>query len=323
MKSFTESQSLILKMAKVASTDTANVATLTSFWNDSIRTMCNIRGGKWWFLETTKDVATVASQRGYAIPAKIRKLMSLYVTVGTTVYTPTPIFDNNTWNKILAANYAVSDTPLFYYVQGHTVQMAPAPSSTAGTITMRGRLNLADLNVADTSVTVTTLANGGTAVTTSAGALVTMAGKYLRITADAAGAAAKGDGFWYEISSASPTTSITLVAPYQGVSLAAASAAATVGQMSPIPESYEMAPIYRSLALYAQINDPLHPNVAAGWWKLYDGGQEAGMSQTPAGLIGQMLENESETVEGNYISPNAIGNLDPNTPPQQELTGFS
>lgn len=322
MKSFTQSVSLLGTMSKVASTDTNNIALLTSLWNDSIKTMCNIRNGNWWFLETTKDVTYVASQRGYPIPAKIRKLMGIYVTVGTTVYTPTPVFDSNEWNRILAANLGEDDAPRFYYVQGRTVQIAPTPSSTAGTITMRGRLNIADLSVADASVTVTALANGGTAVTVSSGALVTMAGKYLRITADTTGAAAKGDGFWYEIASASPTATITLVAPYQGVTLAAASAAATVGEMTPFPEAYDMAPIYRALALYSQINDPLHPNVAAFWWKLYDGGQEAGLAPMVGGLIGQMLENEGETVEGAYTSPSGLGSIDPNDPPR-DLSGFT
>ncbi len=325
MKSYTESKALLGTMAKVASTDTNNIATLVQFWNDSIKTMCNIRGGKWWFLETTKDVATVASQQGYAIPAKIRKLMSIYVTVGTTVYRPTPVFNDNDWNQVLSANYGESDTPLFYYVQGRTVKIAPTPASTAGTITMRGRLAVKDLSIADyTTGNITTLANGGTAVTgsgTTWTAAMADGYRYIRITDS--DTALKGDGFWYPISEYTSATAITLGAPYQGTALAAASAAYTIGQMTPIPEAYDMAPIYRALALYTAINDPLHPSITNGWWKLYDGGQEAGLVQVPAGLIGQMLENEAETVEGAYVSPNGIQQVDPFGQTQQELTGFS
>jgi len=107
------------------------------------------------------------------------------------------------------------------------------------------------------------------------------------------------------------------------VTLTAASAAAVVGEMTPFPEAYDMAPIYRALALYSQINDPLHPNVSAFWWKLYDGGQEAGLSPMVGGLVGQMLENEGESVEGTgaYISPNGLLDVDANIPPR-DLSGF-
>lgn len=323
MKSFTESKALLCSITKVATTDTNNVTLLVQFLNDSIRTMCNIRGGKWWFLETTKDVATVASQRGYAIPAKIRKLMSLYVTVGTTVYQPTPVYDNNEWNSILAADLGEDDMPRYYYVQGRTVQIAPTPASTSGTITMRGRLAVKDLSIADyTTGTISTLANGGTAVTgsgTTFTAAMADGYRYLRITDS--DSALKGDGFWYPISAYTSATAITLGAPYQGTALAAASAAYTIGQMTPIPEAYDMAPIFRAAALYAQINDPLHPQVAVGWWRLYDGGQEAGLTNVPGGLIGQMIENESSTVEASYLSPNSIthNNLSDNT---AEITGI-
>ena len=328
MKSFTESKALLGTMAKVATTDTNNVALLVQLWNDSIRTICNIRGGKWWFLETT-ETATTSSSENVKIPATIRKLISVTVTVGDTIYRPTPVHDAGTWNQLLSANMGTSDKPIYWYRQGDDLLFVPSPSGATGTVTMRGRLNVADLSVADyTTGTVTSVTGAGAQVYPSvvgSGTTWTlpMAGRYMRITASATSALAKGDGRWYKIYRVDSATTLTLNQPYEGTTLAAAAAEYTIGQMSPLPEAYDMAPIYRALALYAQINDPLHPNVATGWWKLYDGGQEAGMSQTPTGLIGQMIENESETVEGSYISPNSLGNLDPNTPPQQELTGFS
>lgn len=320
MKSFTESVSLLNKMSKVPSADTTNTTFLTQLWNDSVRTFCSIRGGKWRFLETTTNVATVASQQGYAVPARTRKIIDLYITVGNIIYTPTPVYDPEAWNLILASRLASSDVPLFYYVQGNQVLIAPAPATSSNTITIRGRLNIRDLSIADASVTVTAVANGGTAVTVSSGALASMAGKYLKIANTSA--AGTGDGFWYEISSATPTTTITLVAPYQGTTLAAASATATVGEMTPIPDAYDIAPIYRALALFSQINDPTHPSVSQAWWKLYDGGQEIGLVQLPGGIVGQALQTEGETTEGAYIGPNRVRMVDPNIPPQN-LTGFT
>lgn len=323
MKSYTQSIALLNSMSGVPSADTTGTSLLSQFWNDSVRTFCGINGGKLRFLETTKTIATVASQEAYDVPARIRKVIDLYVTVGTTVYKPTPIFDPAAWSRILSAQLAASDVPMFYYVEGRQIRIQPNPSSTAGTITVRGRLNIRDRNAADATVTVSDVTNGGTAVTVSSGALAAMAGAYIRITKDAAFAANKGDGFWYEIESASPSTSITLVAPYEGTTLSGASASSTVAEMTPIPEAYDMGPIYRTLALYWSIKDPLHPERAKSWWKLYDGGQEAGFSQLPGGLVAQMLETEGETVEGTYISPSVIQDLDPNTPPQRNsITGF-
>lgn len=322
MKSYTESIALLNSMTKVPATDTTTTTLLAQLWNDSVKALCNIRGGKLRFLEDTKNITTIASTSTYPVPARFRKVIDIYVTVGTTVYRPTPIYDPEMWNRILAANLGTSDTPLYYYVHGRKFDIQPASSSTAGTITVRGRLAVPDQNVADQSVTVTDVATGGTAVTVSSGALASMAGKFLRITASTTGAASKGDGFWYEIDSATPTTTINLVAPYQGTTLSGASAAATVGQMTPIPEAYDNAPIYRTLALFYSINTPNDVAAINKWWKMYDGGQEAGLSALVGGLVGQMLENEGETTEGAYISPNAISNTDPNNPPRYPLTGF-
>lgn len=322
MKSFTEAKQLLGSMAKVASTDTNNINLLVQFFNDSVKTICNIRGGKWWFLETTETRDTVASQQAYPIPANIRKLMSVTVTVGDTVYTPTPVYDKGAWEQIIASNLGESDVPVAYYKQGNEVLFAPTPATSANTITYRGRLNVKDLSIADyTTGTITTVTSGSTTILGTATSWTTaMAGRYLRITD--ADADDKGDGFWYKISEVTSATTLTLEAPYEGTDISAGAANYIIGQMTPLPEAYDMAPIYRALALYSAINDPLHPNVATNWWKLYDGGQEAGLTSVVAGLVGQMIENESETVEGHYISPNGIGNTNPNDPPQYPLTGF-
>ena len=328
MRSFTESVALLQSMAKISTTDTNNTALITQFWNTSIRTICSMRNGAWWFLETTEDVATVASQSAYAIPATIRKVMSIYITVGSgstaVKYLPVPVFDDKTWDLILASRLASSDVARFYRVTGNgKIEIQPTPSTTDNTITVTGRLNVKDLSIADyTTGTVSSIANGGVAVVGSGTTwAASMAGRYIRITES--DTANKGDGLWYKILSSGSTTTITLFAPYEGTAIAAGAAAYKIGQMSPIPEAYEMAPIYRALATYAQINDPLHPAVAQGWWKLYDGGQEAGLIQgMPQGLVGQMLESEGGTVEGAFIAPNNINwPIDPNCPPYN-LTGF-
>lgn len=309
-------------MTKIPSTDTTTTALLVQLWNDSIRTMCNIRGGKLRFLETVNTVATVADQQAYQVPARVRKVIDLYITVGNNIYLPTPIYNPEQWNLILASRLGTSDVPLFYYVQDTQILIAPTPATSSNTITIRGRLNTRDLSIADyTTGTIVSVANGGTAVVGSGTTwTASMAGRYIKITdSDTAN---KGDGFWYEIASVGSATTLTLVAPYEGTSIAAGAAAYKIGQMTPLPDAYDMGPIYRALALFYQINDPLHPAFFNQYWKLYDGGQEAGLSNLPGGLVAQMLENEGETTEGAYISPNRVRMVDPNYPPQN-LTGFN
>lgn len=327
MKSLTVATALLNSMSKVPSTDTTNTTLLTQLWNDSVKAVCSIRSGKWWFLQTVTTIATVASQQSYAIPARVRKIIDIYVTVGSTVYTPQPVYSPEAWNSILSAQLGESDVPMFCFIQGNKILIAPTPASTAGTITVRGRKSIPDLTVDDDTVTVTAVTNGATAVTISSGGLVSMAGKYLRITALATGAANAGDGQWYEIASATSLgTAITLVAPYQGVTITAGTATATVADMTPIPEAYDMAPIYRTMALFTQINDPLHPVVSHMYWKLYDGGQEAGLSAMVGGLIGQMLESEGESTEGAYVAPfgSQLNNYygTPYYYPRQDASGF-
>tara|TARA_R100001530_G_scaffold100538_1_gene69904 strand:- start:18997 stop:19980 length:984 start_codon:yes stop_codon:yes gene_type:complete len=327
MKSLTTSVALLNSMTKVPAGDTTTTTLLTDLWNDSIKTICSIRSGKWWFLQTTTDITTVASQQNYAIPAGVRKLIDVYVTVGTSIYRPQPIYSPEAWNAILSAKLGESDVAQFYFVQGNEILIEPTPASNSNTITVRGRKSVPDLTVDDDTVTVTHIANGSTAVTISSGGLVSMAGKYLRITAPATGAADAGDGQWYEIASAPVAgTSIVLVAPYEGVTLSGATATATVAQMSPIPEAYDMAPIYRTLALFYQVNAPESPRIYNTYWKLYDGGQEAGLSTLVGGLIGQMLESEGESIEGAYVPP--IGSTDSLAygalwyEPRQDASGF-
>ena len=93
----------------------------TGYLNDSIRTICNLQGGKLRFLETTKDMDTVASQEGYQIPNKFRKLIDMYVYSGTgastdSLYTPEMVFDPVRWKQIKQARLGEEDGPEFAYV---------------------------------------------------------------------------------------------------------------------------------------------------------------------------------------------------------------
>ena len=62
-----------------------------------------------------------------------------------------------------------------------------------------------------------------------------------------------------------------------------------------------MAPIYRALAQYWDFKENMV--LSERYWLAYDGGQEIGKREIPAGIIGQMLEEAGETFDGHYIEP--------------------
>lgn len=311
MRSYTTLRNLYGKFTN--NTTTENLTNGDGYINDSIRTIATKRTGKWTWLESKKTLNTVANQTQYEIPNPIRKVVSLTITVGNMPYNPTPIYDPNAWNRIIESRLGTSDVPLFYYIYDGKVDIQPIPATSGNTISIRGRINLKDMSIADyVTGSIVSITNGATAVVGSGTTWTAdMVGRYIRITSTTA--ANGGDNEWYEIGSWTSATSIGLLKPYQGTSIAVGSATYTIGQMSPIPESYDILPVYRAAALYWVNSTQM--DKAKQYWMLYDGGKEAGYTNTIGGLMAQMLDEASATVEGAYISPNQIsGRFDPNNP---------
>jgi len=332
MLTYSQSVSTLQQMTKVSTSDTTNTALLTQFWNDSIRTICAINGGKWPFLETEEEAATVANQEYVEIPNNIRKVISYRYTDGTdpqtdSTFLPRMVFDPLAWEVILAGRLGTSNWPWFAYQRGSRLYFQPIPATTGNIVTIRGRLNVRDLSIADvTNVTVTTATNGSTALTVSGSMTADFVGRWIRITETSA--ANGGDGEWYQIGTFTNTTTIGLKKKYQGTSIVAGTAACTIGQVPVIPEAYQMAPIYRALAQWLQINDPLHNEKRINsYWRLYDGGVEAGLSKEYGGFIGQMMEESNESMEGAYVSPvfgtnDSLGQI-PYWYPWNQASGFN
>ena len=309
-------------------TEAGNLTLGDKFINDSIRTVCNLQGGRLRFLEATKDMTTVASQAFYQIPNGFRKLMSIVVwseaTTAGIPYTPEMIFDPTIWNKVQQLKLGQGSLPYYTYVENTRFAIYPVPSVTGNLITIRGRLSTRDLSIADiTTAKVVSIANGGVdMVISTTAATADWVGRYIKITETEA--ANGGDGFWYKIGAYVDATHITLEKPYEGSSIAAATAACTVGQGTVIPEAYDIAPVYRACALYYQQQKDLAQ--AKTYWMMYDGGMEAGYSNSYGGIIQQMLDNEGETEEGSYLAP--TGTTSPSqsgTPyyfPMSDASGF-
>lgn len=151
------------------------------------------------------------------------------------------------------------------------------------------------------TATITVAAVGGGSILTMATTAMTadFVGRWIRITQTSA--AGGGDGEWYEIGAYYSSTLISLRKPYQGTELSGATAACTIGFITFEPEIYQSAAIYRAIARYWQPKE--NTGLSDRYWKLYDGGVEAGFSQEVGGLVGQMLQEANMSMEGPYIQP--------------------
>lgn len=319
MISYTQALSNLQSFAKYNTNDTTANTLIMQLFNDSIRKVCVVRS--WWFLYFKKDISTVASQATYPVPVKMREIGEVYVTVGTTTYRPRPIYEQESWTRIKQANLGEADTFAFYTVNGNELEFSPTPATSSNTITIKGRMNVRDISLTDyTTGTITAVTNGGTTITGSGTSWnSSMIGRLIRITNTAT--VNNGDGLWYEISAVGSTTSLTIKEPYEGTTISGGSAAYTISEVMPIPEAWQMAPIYRTMALWSAINDPQHPAVANTWWKLFDGGEEAGLSRETGGILAQMKEVEGSIVADKYL-PSSYKDINPNIPPR-DITGFA
>lgn len=320
---------LLSTYATLTDDSTTNQVNGKQYLNDSIRSICNLHGGKLRFLEATKNMLTVSGQETYQIPNGFRKLMDLYIysgsgTASDTIYSPEMVFDAMKWKLIKQYRLGQSDVPYFTYVENTRYSILPVPSTTGNLIVLRGRLNTADLSISDYSTgTITSISNGATALL-GAGTTWTadMVGRYIQIPQTTA--AGGGDGFWYQIGSFTDATHIGLTKPYEGTSIATGTATYTIGQVPVVPEAYQIAIVYRAAALYWENKQDI--TKAKVYWLKYDGGNEAGYTEQYGGFIGQMIENEGETEEGSYIPPfgstNNIVSAVPYWFPWQQATGF-
>ena len=203
------------------------------------------------FLEKSVTMSTVASQQFYNLPFDYEKLINVTVTISSTVYTPKPCYSRVKWDELNTTTSITSDIPQEYFIFNGQLGFYPKPASaTTNAITFIFKRAVRDLSIADyTTGGIITAVNASTAlVGTGTTWTVSMAGRYLRITES--DTASKGDGFWYEISSSGTATTITLVKGYNGTAITSGNAAYTIGQVSILPETYQILPVYMAAELF-------------------------------------------------------------------------
>lgn len=191
------------------------------------------------------DAISGTSNMAYRLPENFNKLIYASVAVGSNNYRAQQIQDPSMWRDITFNITSTSDFLQFIFIKRGTLdrfEIYPPPSST-NTLTLFYTAMGKDLVAADyTEGTITTLANGGTAVTASGSTFTSsMAGRYFKINSD---------GEWYKIASFGTTTTLTLTSKYQGIAIAAGTEAYTIGQMPTTPEDLHILPVYYALWKY-------------------------------------------------------------------------
>lgn len=294
MKSFLELQSDYQNITE--NLTSANLTRGKKYINDTQRKVLAYL--EWPFLEMTGTRTTVASQNNYELPARMRKLTSVVVTVGSTKYRPKPVEDPTFWEYLQSLSTSSNNATQYFYPQGTEVLLYPTPSSAGNTITMRGRKRWKDLSLADyITGTIVTATNGDETIvgaTTAWTGRKPIGGQWIRIDQ------ITGDYEWYEIDSITSDTALELVKPYEGTSISSGTETYTIGEFSVIPSEYHDLLLWRACAIYFMQNEQ-DMTRAERFWRMYDGGVEAGLSKVIGGLLGIMIDEAGGKTEGMYM----------------------
>ena len=301
MKSYTN---LITELQDITGDSSSAQETIFARWINDTDKLVSAKA-PFLCVETTATKTTVASQEGYQIPNTIQRIRSVKVTLsGGTIYRPRPVEDPRYWEYLQSLQAGDSDATRLYMRQGNQILLWPEPATTGSTITIRGRRRLKDLSLADyTTGTITTATNADETITGSGTSWATgSVGNFIRINYTA------GDFQWYEIDSITDTTHLELVKPYEGTSIAGGSATYTIGEFSYIPGEFHPLLVYRPLAIYyAMLEDVAE---SERYWRLYDGGKEAGLSNMTGGLLKELMKEDLSRNEGVYVEPLKTEELD-------------
>lgn len=261
MLSYTSRRNLFVSLTNASDSATLTLADI--LMNASEKRILTKKS--WPFLERALTITTTASTQFKNLPALISKVSSVYVTVGSTRYTPIEASSRAFWDK-LNVNNITSDYPEYWFVFNGQLGLYPIPATSSNVITVNCRIMPKNLTIADyTTGGILTATNGSTSIVgTGTSWTSSMVGRWLNITES--DTANKGDGNWYEVESVTNSTTLVLKSAYQGTSIFSGNAAYTIGQMSLLPEGYHELPVYEAVRVYYA---SIQPDVNK--FKIYDG----------------------------------------------------
>lgn len=219
-------------------TDSSNQTLGATLINDGIRD-CIGRHQNYKFLETTFTETTVASQSDYQLPYDYGTMLAVKTKEGDYFDVLTQVKSRDDWNLLTDVDYE-SDYITHYYVNNRTISLFPTPATSGNDIVMYYKKRVKDIGTVDYTTGTISVTNGDATVTGSGTTFTAaMVGRYLKVDTD---------GFWYRIASFTSTTSIELEDEYQGATSAGASY--TIGEMSVLPDDFDVAPAYYAAMIY-------------------------------------------------------------------------
>ena len=196
---------------------------------------------------TFTTALAVGGVQTYNLPPDYSKLKTGTLTIGSLKWNPREILTRQEWDDLNVFPY-YADIPNNYFIWNYQFALWPIPSTTGNIIQFNYKRRVPDLSIADYTTGTVTVTNGSNTVTGAGGATwaittnSTSESRYIQIPQPA------GDNQWYQIQSVDSTTSLTLMAPYQGIT--ASGASYTIGQMPVLYEDFHDMLIYKALTYY-------------------------------------------------------------------------
>ena len=297
MKSF---QELYTEVQDVAGDDSSALLTQIKRWINDTQDLV-LAAHPWKFLETTRDFTTTASMTRIELSNDLRKLITVKSTPdsGTTYYNMTIVEDPDFWELLQQQNAGSSEQPEYCYLEGNDLLIWPTYATASDTITVRYRRQATQMSLDDYMTgTITTLTSGGTGVVgsgTSWNGRKPVGNQYIRVDYTT------GDFAWYRIATITDDTNIVLEKKYLGATLGSGSETYTLGEFPIMPSNFHPLCFYRPLALaYMKLENT---SMSDRYWKMYDGGLEAGAVSRPGGLLGRMIKEQSGATDSAYYPP--------------------
>lgn len=220
--------------------------------------------GIYYTLDQSTDT-TVAGTFQYTLPARCIRLKTVKIVVGGRTCILEPETDEDLWNQLLAAYPSqTSDYAQRLLAKRKTFELYPTPASSGNTMYLDFEAGYPDLVNEDyIDGTITTATLGAKAIVGSGTTWTSaMAGRVIKI-----GSFPQE----YDIASVTDATHLTLLQPYEGVSIAAGSATYLIGETMRTPESTHIIPVYYALWMYFA-GKKQSSSKAAQWKKLYEDG---------------------------------------------------
>jgi len=228
-------------------TDDDTTATTTLFKaliNETHKHICGSR--TWSFLEATHTQTLTTGQQIIKLPVNFRKLENFSITVSDIDYYPEYVANTTKFDRINAWGSQVqSDYPVYYGIREKKLKLYPAVSTASLVATTQYIKRPRDMTADDYDTgTITAIANADTTVTGNSTVWTSaMEGRYIKLS----------DGEWYEIASVESNTELELDIPYEGATIAAGSAAYTIGELPLIPDEYQDLLLYKPLGIYYSV----------------------------------------------------------------------